>query len=109
MSALTFLLHMMHGLAFIGLVATSLWRIKRTNSNTLDVIRLSIWLLFCASGVMLVMPVANDFWPDLCPTPYTPTWPVVAFAWAVLAVQFFTGRHWAHGGAPACYQKGCKP
>lgn len=97
-------LQALHALAFVGLVATSAMRLYKTNCQTLDVIRLAVWALFCTSVLMLFAPIAHEFWPDLCAHEYRPTWVVTCHAWAVLAVQYFTGKHWKNG-VPRSYTK----
>jgi len=95
----------LHAAPLVGLMLATFCRMRHTNCRTITSIRLSFWLLFGASGLMLILPAAHNLWPDWCPTVYRPSWPVILFLWVVLALQFFTARHWRHG-VPKHYQRG---
>jgi FtsH-binding integral membrane protein len=100
--------HALHALPLLGLMLGTFCRLRRTTCQTITPIRLSFWLLFGVSGVMLVLPVAHLLWPDWMAVAYAPSWWMVVFFWVVLAVQTSTARHWRHG-VPHSYKKESAP
>lgn len=93
----------LHTALCLAIMWTCWCRQVRSNSQTIEAVRLAFWLMFCAAMVLLVAPIGHKLWPDTWPR-YTIQWPTLGLMASAALVQIVTARHWLHG-PPAVFQK----
>lgn len=94
---------MLHTALCLVLMWTCFCRQVRSNSHTLESVRVAFWLLFVSAMVLLVAPIGHKLWPDTWPR-YTIQWPMLALLASAALVQVITAKHW-HRGPPAVFQR----
>lgn len=92
----------LHTALCLALMWTCWCRQARSNSQTIEAVRMAFWLMFMAAMVLLVAPMGHKLWPDTWPR-YRIQWPDLAMLASAVLVQFVTARHW-HRGVPAAFQ-----